>query len=179
MSRVLRSVVAALAVLAFSVCAAPVPREFTGVAIYITDGDTIVIEDRQLRREKVRIVSIDAPEKGRRGNPGQPYSERSRQHLVHLIEGKTVRLVSNGRDDYGRVLAQVWVGDTDVGLAQVCAGYAWVFEAFVDELPATTRQSYRACEANARRVHRGLWRRSRPVPPWEWRYSQRDTESGR
>lgn len=170
---------AALAVLAFAVSAAPVPREYTGLVVYITDGDTIVIENRQLQREKVRIVSIDAPEKGRRGSPGQPYSERSRQHLAHLIKGKPVRLVYKGRDDYGRVLARVWVGDTDVGLAQVCAGYAWVYEKFVDELPAATQQSYRACEAKARRAHRGLWRRSRPLPPWKWRYSQRDAESGR
>ncbi|NIO42145.1 MAG: nuclease, partial [Burkholderiales bacterium] len=81
-----------------------------------------------------RIISIDAPEKGRRGEPGQPYSERSRQHLENLVSGKIVRLSLRGRDDYGRILARIWIEDLDVGLAQVCAGHAWVFDAFLHEL---------------------------------------------
>lgn len=179
MLQALRILLAAWVALASTVCAAPVPHEFTGLVIHVTDGDTIVIEDRQRQRDKVRIVSIDAPEKGRRGIAGQPYSERSRQHLAELINARTVRLVSPGRDDYGRVLARVWVGDTDVGQAQVCAGYAWVFEAFVDELPIADQHTYRACEAKARQARRGLWRRPRPIPPWKWRHLQRDAEAGR
>lgn len=150
------------------------PDEFVANVVYVTDGDTIVIEDTNGNRNNVRIVSIDAPEKGRRGNPGQPYSERSRQHLYSLVGRKDVRLISRGRDDYGRVLARVWIGDVDVGLAQVCAGYAWVFDKYIYELPVAEQRTYQACEMQARQKRRGLWRGSRPMPPWQWRYSNRD-----
>lgn len=152
------------------------PDEFIATVVYVIDGDSIVVEDNNRNRQDVRIVSIDAPEKGRRGTPGQPYSERSRQHLYSLVGRRDVRLISPGRDDYGRILARVWIDDTDIGLAQVCAGYAWVFDAFVSELPVTDQQRYRACETKARQARRGLWRGSHPIPPWQWRYSRRDAD---
>ena len=155
------------------VLAAPLPPQLIGKVIYVTDGDTVVIRDTKLEEHAVRIISIDAPEKGRRGKPGQRYSEKSRQHLAGLVDGRGVNLVTRGRDDYGRVLARVWIGDTDVGLAQVCAGYAWVFEAFVDELPVAEQQLYRDCQIEAKANRRGLWRDAQPMPPWQWRYLRR------
>ena len=164
------------ALIAWALVAWSAPDEFVAGVVYVNDGDTVVIEDDKGKRDNVRIVSIDAPEKGRRGVPGQAYSERSRQHLNGLIGRREVRLVSRGRDDYGRLLARAWIGDVDVGLAQVCAGYAWVFDAFVDELPVADQRRYRDCETRARKERRGLWRGSRPIPPWQWRYSNRNTD---
>ena len=170
----LAATLAACALVAWSA-----PDEFIATVVYVTDGDTIVIEDDNNNRDNVRIVSIDAPEKGRRGAPGQPYSERSRQHLYSLVGRRDVRLISRGRDDYGRVLARVWLGDVDVGLAQVCAGFAWVFDKYIYELPVAEQRTYQACETQARHERRGLWRGSRPIPPWQWRYTRRDADTGR
>jgi endonuclease YncB( thermonuclease family) len=155
------------------------PDEFVAAVVYVIDGDTIVVEDGDGNEAHVRIVSIDAPEKGRRGLPGQPYSDRSRKYLYSLVGRKDVRLISPGRDDYGRILARVWLGDMDVGLAQVCAGYAWVFDKYIHELPIAEQRTYQACETQARQERRGLWRGSRPTPPWQWRYTRRDAETGR
>lgn len=124
----------------------------------------------------MRIMSIDAPEKGRRGSPGQRYSEKSRQHLAELVDRRQVNLVTHGRDDYGRVLARVWLDEADIGLAQVCAGYAWVYEAFIDELPDPDRSAYRACQAQAKTHRMGLWRDAQPTPPWVWRHTRRNTD---
>ncbi len=165
-------VAAGLAAWALIACSAP--AEFVVRVMYVNDGDTFVVKDNNGKRDNVRIVSIDAPEKGRRGLPGQPYSERSRQHLDSLVGRQDVLLISRGRDDYGRLLARVWIGDVDVGLAQVCAGYAWVFDRYIDELPVAQQRNYQACEMQARQERRGLWRGSRPIPPWQWRYSRRD-----
>ena len=164
---------------AFALTAWPGADEFVATVVYVIDGDSIIVEDDNSNRINVRIVSIDAPEKGRRTIAGQPYAERSRQHLSSLVGRRTVRLISPGRDDYGRVLARVWIDETDIGLAQVCAGYAWVFDAFVSELPAKDQTAYRDCETKARLERRGLWRGSRPVPPWQWRYSHRDADTKR
>jgi len=80
-------------------------------------------------------------------------------------------------DDYGRILARVWASDVDegsdidVGLAQVCAGYAWVYEAFANTLAAEQR-AYRACQSKAKAAGQGLWQQANPVPPWVWRHTR-------
>lgn len=152
-------------------------QDFHAQVVRVTDGDTIVVEDVDGLHHKVRIVSIDAPEKGRRDYTGQAYSERARQNLARLVEKRSVFLDVRELDDYGRILAQVWVGGAgevdrvDAGLEQVCAGYAWFYEAFASTLAPTDQKAYRACQAAAMGDRRGLWRASNPVPPWVWRHT--------
>ena len=61
----------------------------------------------------------------------------------------------------GVTLARVFVGDTDVGLAQVARGMAWARSA--------DGKSYEAAEQSARAQRKGLWRDDAPTPPWLWR----------
>ena len=156
---------------------AQVSQDFHAQVVRVTDGDTIVVEDAGGLRHKVRIVSIDAPEKGRRGYTGQAYAERARQNLARLVENRTVFLDVRELDDYGRILAQVWVDGAgepdgvDAGLEQVCAGYAWLYEAFASTLSPTDQRAYRACQAAAMGGRLGLWRASNQVPPWVWRHT--------
>lgn len=165
--------VAMCLVLAEPVFAAPASKEISGKVVHVTDGDTIVIVGQDSRRLAVRIVAIDAPEKRRKSFVGQPYAQRSRENLAKQVTGRSVRLISYGNDDYGRLLARVWIDNVDAGLGQVCAGYAWVYEAFVETLSATERYAYRSCQAKARKKGRGLWREAQPVAPWAWRHSTR------
>jgi endonuclease YncB( thermonuclease family) len=152
-------------------------QDFHARVVRVTDGDTIVVEDADGFRHKVRIVSIDAPEKGRRAYTGQAYAERARLNLARLVEDRPVFLDARGLDDYGRVLARVWVGGArgqggfDVGLAQVCAGYAWFYEAFASTLATADQKAYRACQTAAMDDKLGLWRATNPVPPWVWRHT--------
>ena len=147
--------------------------------VRVTDGDTIQVDVSGEGRRWVRIATIDAPEKGRRGAAGQPYAERSRQNLARLVEHQPVRLMTLGQDDYGRILARVRVRDAqlakeiDVGLAQICAGYAWLYEAYADSLTVAEQHEYRSCQNVARVEKRGLWRAPEPIPPWTWRHSRR------
>ena len=70
--------------------------------VRIADGDTLtVLVDRQ--QVKVRLIAIDAPERG------QDFSQRSRQALADLVFGKEVRIVTHGKDRYGRVIGDVYV----------------------------------------------------------------------
>ena len=167
----------AIACVANGLAAAPLSQFFNAQVTYVTDGDTVAVMDANRKEHAVRIVSIDAPEKGRRGKAGQRYSEKSRRHLAALVAGKPVQLRTRGIDDYGRVLARVWIDDTDIGLAQVCAGYAWVYEAFIDELPEPDRSAYRNCQTHAKANRRGLWRDAQPMPPWVWRHSRRAADA--
>jgi micrococcal nuclease len=151
-------------------------KPFVGKVRSIADGDSIVVEDAEGYRAKVRLFGIDAPERGGGTRYGQPYAQRARKNLSELIYRKTVRVQWHTYDSYGRMIGQVWLDSADVGLRQICDGYAWLFRQYADELSGPDRKAYAECEETARAQRRGLWRDSRPVPPWEWRHSDRSKE---
>lgn len=169
-----------LFLLLLALCVAPIAAaaaDFVATVVHVTDGDTILIELGNGKREFVRVAAIDAPEKRRKDRPGQPYAQRSREHLSGLVGNRQVRLVSKGRDDYERIVARVWLDDMEIGLAQVCAGFAWVFERFIAEFPPEDQRAYRDCQATARQQRRGLWRDAQPIAPWRWRHGKRSLEA--
>ena len=151
-------------------------RTFAGRVRSVSDGDTIVVEDAQGYRGKVRLFGIDAPERASGARYGQPYAQRSRKNLSDLVYRKSVRVAWREHDNYGRMIGHVWLEDIDVALRQVCDGYAWVFRRYADQMTARESKAYDECEQTARNQRRGLWRDSKPVPPWEWRHSARSKE---
>jgi endonuclease YncB( thermonuclease family) len=136
------------------------PPEARVVAIH--DGDTLSVRsgDETLR---VRLAQIDAPERG------QPWGRRAREALARLAAGRSARLVVVDRDDYGRSVADLYVGEAFVNEALVRSGDAWAYPRYL--------RSPRILEAEdeARRAGRGLWRlpAAEREPPWEWRRAQR------
>ncbi len=76
---------------------------FEGRVVGVTDGDTITILDAQRQQHKIRLAGIDAPEKG------QPYGQRSKQHLADLAFGKDAKAECYKRDRYGREVCTVYV----------------------------------------------------------------------
>jgi len=153
-----------------------VVKRFTGRVRSVGDGDTIVVEDDDKHRNKVRLSGIDAPERGGQSTYGQPYAQRSRQNLSKLIYRGAVRVDWRTYDGFGRMIGRVWLGDVDAGLHQVCAGYAWVYREFVGDFSPDELRAYLDCEQAARAERRGLWRDSNPVAPWDWRHSPRRKE---
>lgn len=134
--------------------------DFTGKVVGVSDGDTItVLKDRE--QVKVRLVEIDAPEKG------QAFGNRSKQALSALVHGKQVEIRVHGTDRYGRTLGRVHQSGLDVNAEMVRRGMAWVYVKY-----ARDKGLYQL-EAEAREQRRGLWADKEPVPPWEWRSKQR------
>lgn len=84
-------------------CSSAVADEIDGRVVKVSDGDTITVLDRDHRQIKIRLASIDAPEKK------QAFGERSKQHLAGLIFCKDVRIKWHKRDKYGRTIGKVWV----------------------------------------------------------------------
>ena len=132
-------------------------KEITGQVVAVSEGDTLVFQDRNQRDYKVRLAGIDAPE------ILQAFGRKSRFSLKDMVFLKPARLVgmAPAPDDAGVTLARVFVGDTDVGLAQVARGMAWARSA--------DGKSYEAAEQSARAQRKGLWRDDAPTPPWLWR----------
>lgn len=154
-----------LSLLLLSCCVLDVvAAELTGKVVRIADGDTltVLVDDRQ---HKVRLVEIDAPERG------QPFGQRARQALAELTHDKTVTVRFEERDRYGRILGEVMVDGISANRTLVASGYAWAYRHYLKD------KEYLALEQQARVQERGLWAHSDPVPPWQWRRGMR-TPSG-
>ena len=99
-------------------------REITAThfdVLSIVDGDTFrVMYDGE--PTKVRILNIDTPERG------HPQYGQATEALRRLIDGRTVELRftdSKGkRDNWGRLLAEVWLDGMDIGEAMLATGLA-------------------------------------------------------
>ncbi len=87
--------------------------------IKVIDGDTLLVKiDR--KKEKVRLIGIDCPEKG------EPYFEKARDLARRLTEGQEIRLYRDvsERDRYGRLLRYVYTDHTFLNAELVARGYA-------------------------------------------------------
>jgi micrococcal nuclease len=148
-----------------------------GVVLKVRDGDTLQIMTAAGQRIEVRLNAIDAPEKPHGGARGQPHAERSRLNLAQLAARRNVTLLKTTMDRYGRHVGRVLVrtsdGTIDAGWWQIRAGYAWVYERYLGEIPVAMRIEYRDAQSDARTQRRGLWADTRPVAPWDWRQRQR------
>lgn len=126
--------------------------------VAITDGDTIKVLNPQKEEIKVRLLGIDAPEKG------TPYGAKAKETLSSLVFNKTVSLAGTKKDRYGRTLATVYLPDgTSVNLKMVELGMAWAYTQYSKD-PAIL-----AAQKTAQSKRMGLWNENAPTPPWETR----------
>lgn len=127
----------------------------------VTDGDTLTCLTGSNEQIKVRLAQIDAPEKA------QPIGQRSKESLSDLSFNKNVTLKVETTDRYGRTVATVMDGSTDVNLLQVKRGMAWVYDKYAHD------QSYFDAEDAARTGKVGLWVDKKPIEPSKWRKGER------
>lgn len=123
----------------------------------VTDGDTITVKLNDGTEEKVRFIGVDTPESvhpdaDRNTSEGVVVSEYTKKQLLN----KTVMLELDAgeRDNYGRLLAYVYLNDMMFNAKLAEEGYA-------------TQMTYQpnvrwvdlfgALVANARSNDRGLW----------------------
>ena len=113
------------------------PAPFTG-RVWVVDGDTI-----RVGKHRVRLFGMDAPEMDQRGGA------KAKSNLIRLAGGAEVQVEPLTMDCYGRVVAKVWRGDTDLSERMVRDGFA----------VATSRwnRDYAPAEREARSERRGLW----------------------
>ncbi|MFM8893699.1 MAG: thermonuclease family protein [Planctomycetia bacterium] len=130
--------------------------------VNVHDGDTVTALDEANTQHRIRLEGIDAPELG------QPFGRVARDRLADLAKGKTATIHGHGQDRYGRLLASVEIEREDMGRQLVAEGLAWHYARFSKDA------SLAAAERDARAAGKGLWGDREPVPPWEWRASERD-----
>ena len=133
----------------------------TGKVVGVHDGDSITVLASGNEQLKVRLEGIDAPELK------QPFSQYAKEALSSLVFGKAVSFERLKKDRYGRTMAVVFVGQTNVNLELVKQGFAWRYDAYSQDPVLLDAQN------SAKAAKRGLWADSLPVPPWEWRTSKK------
>jgi micrococcal nuclease len=166
-----------VALLLGALLVAPVPHVATAPVVaqvvHVIDGDTIQVK-LGARVERLRYIGINAAEIPH-PRPGVP-AERRRGYFAHttaageaarrinldLVAGKQVRLEFDRRrrDEHGRLLAYVWVGDVMVNAELVRRGYAEVMSVPPD---FRYRGLFVRLQDEARAGGRGLWQAAPPV----------------
>jgi micrococcal nuclease len=101
--------------------------ELAGTVVNVVDGDTIHVRVAG-RVEKVRYIGVDTPEVHHPTKGEQPGGREATAQNRALVGGRPVRLELDvqERDRYGRLLADVWVGEVMVNAELVRRGYAQV-----------------------------------------------------
>ena len=138
----------------------PTDRSVVATVTRAVDGDTVEVSLGGAT-EDVRYIGIDTPESVAPDQPVECFGERASHFNAGLVEGREVRLVFDDerRDQYGRLLAYVYLGDEFVNAELVRRGFARTLT-----IPPNTRHANRfarLAEA-AGAAGRGLWRACGP-----------------
>lgn len=157
----MRSLLVAALLLAFALPSAA--ETINCRVVGVSDGDTFTCLTALKTQVKVRMGEIDTPESK------QPYGTRAKQALSDLIFGKDVTLNVQDRDRYGRTVARVNVGSTDVNAEMVRIGAAWAYRDYLKD------RTLIDLEATAKHFKRGLWSlpQAEQQAPWDWRKAKR------
>lgn len=133
--------------------------------VSVIDGDTILVGLGS--KEPVRLLGIDSPEKSPGDHAGnqcsllgvsmntlQVLAKLSQIHLWGLCPaGSAITLQTTGklRDEYGRILAGVYLEGQCINRRMVEDGYAMAYQGFSDW------DDYTSLEQAAREAGKGIW----------------------
>lgn len=150
----------ALACLFCTLTIAKPPQIIIGKIIKITDGDTVTLMARNYRKIRIRLASIDAPEKK------QPFGQKSKQFLADLVFQKQVKAEIYGKDKYHRRIADIFIGDSWVNAEMVKSGMAFVYRRY-NKSPYLIH-----LEKQARKQKKGVWQQPQHliIYPWDFRH---------
>lgn len=127
-------------------------RHWEGRVTHVSDGDTLWVQALGGgEAQKLRLEGLDAPELC------QPWGIEAYRALQGWLLGQVVRVMSTGRDAYGRRLSQLQFQGQDVGLWLVLQGHAW--SGRFRQQPGRYDQAQRLAQSQ----RRGLFSQSGPV----------------
>lgn len=132
--------------------------ELVGQVARVTDGDTFTLRYSGFGEHIIRLHGIDAPEWN------QPFGSASSRALSQKISGKTVTVLIEDIDSYGRLVGTVYYEGENINLNMVKEGYAWWYKYY-----AKSNRALKKAESDAREYEIGLWTEANPIPPWDWR----------
>ena len=125
----------------------------------VIDGDTVKILHRN-KNITVRFWGIDTPEWD------QPFANNAKSYTKKILKKKKVEIKPHYYDDYGRLVAQIFLNGENVNQQLVKEGYAWVHVYYCKEYICKKWKKY---QKKAKNDGLGLWGVGDNIPPWEWK----------
>lgn len=123
--------------------------------ICVVDGDTIKVLYHG-EEVSVRLIGVDTPETVHPTKAVQAYGQEASDFTKSKLTGKDVRLEFDveKQDQYDRLLAYVWLGDSMFNEVLVAEGYAQV-----STYPPNVKyvERFTAAQKTAREAGKGLW----------------------
>lgn len=121
----------------------------------VVDGDTIKI-NFEGREETVRLLLIDTPETVHPNKPLEPFGNEASKYVKDTILGKKVQIKigSEERDKYGRLLAYVYVDDETIQEQLLRKGLARTAYLYND---LTMLDQFHKAQNVARKKKIGVW----------------------
>ncbi len=128
----------------------------------VFDGDTLLLDNG----EKVRLIGIDAPECSSVTDPAEfgglnedhlyEWAVKAKLYLENKVLHEEISLAYDWerRDEYGRILAYVYVGDEMINRTMVEEGYARA----TPEFSFKYKEEFVQLEKEAKQENRGMWK---------------------
>ena len=143
----------------------PVLAQFSATDFKVVDGDSIRLQTSDAGEIDLRLASIDAPELN------QSDGRSAKQHLERLTAGRTATFLQTDTDRYQRRVVFMFVTVANGGMQQpmevnaqmVADGYAW------HSVKYSSREQLSWLQQQAKEKRLGLWEKSNPMPPWDYR----------
>ncbi|MEE9422819.1 MAG: thermonuclease family protein [Gammaproteobacteria bacterium] len=139
----------------FAACPAPPSESEPATVRFVSDGDTVVFGDQR----RVRLIGINTPELGHKGQLNQPLAIRARDRLRQLLLSSNhrviVKLGQEPQDRHGRWLAHLYLPDGQhIGEQLIREGHGWMVAVTPN---ITTANCLKAAENAARESRQGVW----------------------
>ncbi|WP_236069023.1 thermonuclease family protein [Prochlorococcus marinus] len=133
--------------------------------VSVGDGDTLRVKDKSGAKVTIRLACIDAPETSQ-GSSGK-WSTKTLKGMIHK---KFISIKPQVKDRYGRTVAEIFVGSTNINLQMVRKGAVFAYKQYLKECD---RDAYLNAESMAKREKQGVWGPYQTQLPWEYRRSRR------
>ena len=136
------------------------------ILVSVGDGDTVRITDKAGNKVTIRLACIDAPETSQ-GTSGKWSTET----LKGLIQGKPISLKPQAKDRYGRTVAEIIQGSSNINLEMVRLGAAFAYRKYLKQCDS---DAYLKAETAAMNRRLGVWGPYKvDLKPWDYRRSRR------
>ncbi|MEY2612182.1 MAG: Endonuclease YhcR precursor [Planctomycetota bacterium] len=140
----------------------PVKEEaIEGDVTKVIDGDSIKVRTTDGMEYEIQIEGTDAPELK------QPFGKESAEALQKMLGTSKVKVTWQKKDNFERLLAQVYVEDKHINSEMIRTGNAWHFKRY------NQSKKLADLEIEAKKEKLGLWGTDNPQAPWDYRKENR------
>ena len=140
----------------------PVKEEsIEGDVTKVIDGDSIKVRTSDGMEYEIQIEGTDAPELK------QPFGKESAEALQKMLGTSKVKVTWQKKDNFERLLAQVYVEDKHINSEMIRTGNAWHFKRY------NQSKKLADLEIEAKKEKLGLWGTDNPQAPWDYRKENR------